>query len=121
MSKRDIDYGNDKLNEIFDLTWPNLGWAKRMEHNLPDKDDAPWLESNHDGFMTHEEMLEEAERREESNKINAHQLKQIDEMSREERVQAAINEVWYLVQGGQDGREYANSILFIVRVLESLK
>jgi gamma-F420-2:alpha-L-glutamate ligase len=28
MTKRDIDYKNAKLNEIFDLTWPNLGWAK---------------------------------------------------------------------------------------------
>ena len=25
-----IDYGNYKLNEIFNDTWPNLGWAKRM-------------------------------------------------------------------------------------------
>ena len=71
--------------------------------------------------MKHEEMLEEAERRESSNKINAHQLKQIDEMTRQERVDAAIDEIWYIVQGGQDGREYANSILFIIRILESLK
>ena len=34
------------------------------EHNLPDKDDAPWLDTSYDGFMTHEEMLEEAARRE---------------------------------------------------------
>jgi len=36
-------YQNQKLNEIFRDTWPNLGWAKRM---------------------THEEMLEEAAKRE---------------------------------------------------------
>ena len=69
--------------------------------------------------MTHEEMLEEAERREKENQQRQH--KTIDEMTRQERVDAAIDEVWWLVQGGQDGREYANSILFIVRVLESLK
>ena len=34
------------------------------EHNLPDKDDAPWLDTSYDGFMTHEEMLEEASKRE---------------------------------------------------------
>jgi hypothetical protein len=34
------------------------------EHNLPEKDDAPWLNTRYDGFMTHEEMLEEAARRE---------------------------------------------------------
>ena len=38
------------------------------EHNLPDKDDAPWLDTTYNGFMTHEEMLEEAARREAANK-----------------------------------------------------
>lgn len=56
-----------------------------------------------------------------SDEINAHQLKTIDEMTRQERVDAAIQEIWYIVQGGQDGREYTNSILFIIKVLESLK
>jgi hypothetical protein len=42
MESSGIDYGNAKLNQIFNDTWPNLGWAKRM---------------------THEEMLEEAEKR----------------------------------------------------------
>ena len=41
------------------------------EHNLPDKDDAPWLDTSYDGFMTHEEMLEEAARREAENKALA--------------------------------------------------
>ena len=27
------------------------------EHNLPEKDDAPWLNTQYDGFMTQEEML----------------------------------------------------------------
>ena len=45
----------------------------------------------------------------------------LEEMSPDERVDAAIGEIWYLVQGGQDGREYTNSILFIIRVLESFK
>lgn len=30
-----IDYGNEKLNEIFRNTWPNLGWAKRMTEYQP--------------------------------------------------------------------------------------
>ena len=37
------------------------------EHNLPDKDDVPWLNTQYDGFMTHEEMLEEAAKREAAN------------------------------------------------------
>ncbi len=43
------DYGNDKLNEIYHATWPNLGWAARKN------------------TMTHEEMLEEAAKREAEN------------------------------------------------------
>ena len=38
------------------------------EHNLPDNDDAIWLDTVYDGFMTHEEMLEEAAKRETANK-----------------------------------------------------
>ena len=38
------------------------------EHNLPDNDDAIWLDAVYDGFMTHEEMLEEAAKREAVNK-----------------------------------------------------
>ena len=37
------------------------------EHNLLENDDSPWLDCM-DGFMTHEEMLEEAARREAANK-----------------------------------------------------
>ena len=37
------------------------------EYNLPEKDDAPWLNTNYDGFMSHEEMLEEAAKREAAN------------------------------------------------------
>jgi hypothetical protein len=59
--------------------------------------------------MNHEEMLEEA-----ANKT-------LDEMTREERVDAALEELGYVVMGGQDGREYANSISFIMQVLDSLR
>jgi hypothetical protein len=78
-----IDYGNDKLNQIFRDTWPNLGWAKRMTHNLPDKDDAPWLDTTYDGFMTHEEMLEEAERRERVLQIARDAMEKYDEAFKE--------------------------------------
>ena len=40
-----------------------------MTENLPEKDDAPWLSTQYDGFMTHEEMLEEAAKREKENKV----------------------------------------------------
>jgi hypothetical protein len=46
-----MNYNNDKLNEIYRDTWPNLGWAAKNNK-----------------FMTHEEMLEEAAKREAANK-----------------------------------------------------
>jgi hypothetical protein len=64
--------------------------------------------------MTHEDMIEEAARREAANKT-------LDEMTREERVDAALEELGYVVMGGQDGREYASSIAFIMQVLDSLR
>ena len=75
------------------------------EHNLPEKDDAPWLNTQYDGFMTHEEMLEIAAEREAENKAraavdklyaeNGDALKRLAEIETEERermdaVRAAI-------------------------------
>jgi hypothetical protein len=67
-----VDYGNWKLNEIFNDTFPNLGWAKRM-------DDKPKFAGNYEGplYAPHpdltgpypDEMFEEAERREKSNRV----------------------------------------------------
>jgi hypothetical protein len=72
-------------------------------------------------------MFEEAEKRE---KINAG-FKQdengnwyrptLQELTRNERIDLAEKEIAYLVMGGQDGREYANSITFIMDVLNSLR
>jgi hypothetical protein len=72
-------------------------------------------------------MFEEAEKRE---KLNAG-FKQdsngnwyrptLQELTRNERISLAEKEIAYLVMGGQDGREYANSIAFILQVLDSLR
>jgi len=79
-----------------------------------------------------DEMFEEAERREAENKVLEIAKKAMDnykpeppkplaEMTREERVEAGIQEIWWIVQGGQDGREYADSIAFVIQVLDSLR
>jgi hypothetical protein len=74
-----------------------------------------------------DEMFEEAERRE---KLNAGFKQDADgnwyrptlqELARNERIDLAEKEIAYLVMGGQDGREYANSIAFILQVLDSLR
>jgi hypothetical protein len=76
---------------------------------------------------THEEMIEEAEKRE---KLNAG-FKQdengnwyrptLQELTRNERIDLAEKEIAYLVMGGQDMKEYVDSISFIMDVLNSLK
>ena len=109
------------------------------EHNLPEKDDAPWLNTQYDGFMTHEEMLEEAAKREEANAIVAKvseedyqkvmdaaarqeiAKKPFKDLTEEERIQLALEELDWIVIGGQDGEEFYGSIQFIRRVLKSFR
>ena len=64
--------------------------------------------------LTHEEMLEIAERKELANKT-------IAELTTDEKVKLALEELAAIVMGGQDGEEYYNSIKFIKDVLESFK
>jgi hypothetical protein len=76
---------------------------------------------------TLDEMIEEAEKRE---KLNAG-FKQdengnwyrptLQELTRNERIDLAEKEIAYLVMGGQDMKEYVDSISFIMDVLNSLK
>ena len=109
------------------------------EHNLPEKDDAPWLNTQYDGFMTHEEMIEIAKQREEANAIVAKvsgedyekvidaaerqrlSKKPFKDLTDQERIQLALEELDWIVIGGQDGEEFYNSIQFIRRVLKSFR
>ena len=93
--------------------------------------------------MTHEEMLEEAARREKENQVldiaknlmNEHSgafqhlaaierkelaKKSFDELTKEQKIQLALEEVDWIVIGGQDGEEFYGSIQFIRKVLKSL-
>jgi hypothetical protein len=74
-----------------------------------------------------DEMFEEAERREKLNdgfkqdQDGNWYRPTLQELSRNERIDLAEKEIAYIVMGGQDGREYANSIAFILQVLDSLR
>ena len=115
-----------------------------MTHNFPEKDDAPWLDTQYDGFMTHEEMLEVAAQREKENQvldiaknlmeenkeafqhlaaIERKELaeKDFEDLTRDQKIQLALEEIDWIVIGGQDGNEYYNSIQFIRKVLRSLR
>ncbi len=110
------------------------------EYNLPEKDDAPWLNTNYDGFMTHEEMLSVAAQREAANEVIVAKVsdedlekvmdaaarqelakKSFEELTKDEKIKLALEEVDWIVIGGQDGNEYYNSIQFIRKVLRSLR
>ena len=66
------------------------------EHNLPDKDDAPWLNTQYDGFMTHEEMLEIAAEREAENEVIV--AKVSDEDYQKVQKEVANKKAWEAVQ-----------------------
>ena len=78
-----------------------------------------------------DEMFEEAERREKENQVleiakrcienNAPAFKQLAEIEKDELIDQAIEELGWIVMGGQDGEEFYNSILFIKQVLERCK
>jgi hypothetical protein len=58
-------------------------------------------------------IFEEAHRRELANKP-------FEELTKEERIQLALEEVDWIVIGGQDGQEFYGSIQFLRKVLRSL-
>ena len=63
---------------------------------------------------THEEMIEEAARQELAKKP-------FKDLTDQERIQLALEEIDWIVIGGQDGEEFYNSIQFIRRVLKSFR
>jgi len=90
--------------------------------------------------LTHEEMLEIAAQREAENEVIVAKVsdedyqkiltqaerqelakKSFEELTKEERIQLALEEVDWIVIGGQDGQEFYGSIQFIRKVLRSLR
>jgi hypothetical protein len=84
-----------------------------------------------------DEMFEEAERKEAANKglyklydelaeIERQELANksfdaLEELPKNQKIDLALEEIDYIVIGGQDGEEFYNSIQFIRKVLKSLK
>lgn len=111
-SKKELtEYGKEKLR-------------KMMNNYIPDDD---VIEEMTGVKLTDEKKRELAEQRE---KLHAGFRQDengnwyrptLQELTRNERIELAEKEIAYIVMGGQDGREYANSIAFILQVLDSLK
>ena len=87
-----------------------------------------------------DEMFEEAERREAANeaipaKVSEEDFEKVmdaaerqelakksfEDLTRDQKIQLALEEIDWLVIGGQDGQEFYGSIQFIRKVLKSLK
>ena len=86
--------------------------------------------------MTHEEMLEEAAKREAIvAKVSDEDLEKVmdaaarqelakksfEELTKDEKIKLALEEIDWIVIGGQDGEEFYGSIQFIRKVLRSLR
>lgn len=99
--------------------------------------------------MTHEEMLEEAAKREAENELPREEVienaknfmeehkeafqhlaaierkelaeKSFEELTKDQRIKLALEEVDWIVIGGQDGEEFYGSIQFLRKVLKSLR
>ena len=132
------EYGKQKLRELMNkdlIFYTNGKETSRMPsptlETLTLGTKAPEIKLEIEKTMDCEpypdEMFEEAERRE---KLNAGFKQDADgnwyrptlqELTRNERIELAEKEIAYMVMGGQDGREYANSIAFLLQVLDSLR
>ena len=139
-SKKELtEYGKQKLRELMDkdlIFKTNGKETSRMTGQFTLEDltvgtKAPEtkleIEKTMDCEPYPDEMFEEAERREKLNagfKQNENgewYRPELKDLTRNERIELAEKEIAYIVMGGQDGREYADSIAFILIVLDSLK
>jgi hypothetical protein len=112
------EYGKQRLRELMD---------KPIEAKVSEEDFNKIVDAFNNPQPYPDEMFEEAERRE---KLNAGFKQDADgnwyrptlqELTRNERIELAEKEIAYMVMGGQDGREYASSIAFVLQVLDSLR
>jgi glucose-6-phosphate 1-dehydrogenase len=72
---------------------------------------------------TIEEMIGEKLTDEKKKELERMRLanKTFEELTKDEKIQLALEELAAIVMGGQDGEEYYNSIKFIKDVLESFR
>jgi hypothetical protein len=112
------EYGKEKLRKLMN---------KPIEAKVSEEDYQKVLELMNNQQPYPDSMFEEAERREKLNAgfkqdANGNWYRpELKDLSRNERIELAEKEIAYIVMGGQDGREYANSIAFLLQVLDSLR
>ena len=123
LTQEEVEELRNKKHELTEYGREQL--RKLAKEGISKYNEALQLMRNQEPYP--DEMFDEAERRE---KLNAGFKQDADgnwyrptlqELTRNERIELAEKEIAYMVMGGQDGREYANSIAFILQVLDSLR
>jgi hypothetical protein len=123
LTQEEVEELRNKKHELTEYGREQL--RKLAKEGISKYNEALQLMRNQEPYP--DEMFDEAERRE---KLNAGFKQDADgnwyrptlqELTKNERIELAEKEIAYMVMGGQDGREYANSIAFILQVLDSLR
>jgi hypothetical protein len=123
LTQEEVEELRNKKHELTEYGREQL--RKLAKEGISKYNEALQLMRNQEPYP--DEMFDEAERRE---KLNAGFKQDADgnwyrpelkDLTRNERIELAEKEIAYMVMGGQDGREYANSIAFILQVLDSLR
>jgi len=126
-----------------DMPWVNLTQEEVQELRSKKQELTQYGKDKIRELMNHEEMLEEAARREKENQVldiaknlmeehkeafqhlAAIERKELTEkgfeqLTTNEKIQLALEEIDWIVIGGQDGEEFYGSIQFLRKVLRSL-
>ena len=106
-----------------DAPWLNLSSEEIQELRSKKQELTEYGKQKIRELMTHEEMLEEAARREAIvAKVSDEDLEKVmDAAARQELINEALEELNAIVLGGQNTREFYLSISHIRNVLERLK
>ena len=101
-------YGKEKIRKLMTENYPDSMFeeaAKREEEN------ALVVKVSEEDYQ---KVQEELERQRLAKKT-------FEELTKNEKIKLALEELAAIVMGGQDGEEFYNSVKFIKEVLESLK
>jgi glycine cleavage system pyridoxal-binding protein P len=109
------EYGKQKIKQLMmnQEPYPDAMFeeaARREKENQVLEIAKNFMEENKEAFQ-HLAAIERKELAEKS----------FDELTKDQRIQLALEEVDWIVIGGQDGQEFYGSIQFLRKVLRSLK
>ena len=130
--------GETAMND--DMPWVDLTPEEIQELRSKKQELTQYGKEKIRELMNHEEMLEEAAKREAANEVIVAKVseedyekvmdaaerqrlakKEFKDLTDQERIKLALEELDWIVIGGQDGEEFYNSIQFIRRVLKSFR